>query len=200
MQRKRRTATLVISLLALMSMLVPLFMTLTSSGSTPATTTPGQARTGIQVDVTVDGELIESSGVLCGDQPAGAGRFIENPAGACALLEEHADQLMAEPATDCDAEPAGPEQALVRGAVDGRQIEVTFDRATPCGAQAWEDLAGLLGPGSATVDPGQSAGDSPAGDPSTDTAPDGTGDAPAETSGTVEPGAAVDSTPDSFGP
>ena len=53
--------------------------------------------------------------------------------------------LTVEPERACTLQYGGPEKAHVTGAVKGRTVDVTLDRADGCGIAAYEDLFASFG-------------------------------------------------------
>ena len=123
--------------------------TVTPGGPTSAPGGEGGTSLEILLDEAGTGEQVrwslecdpETGEVLGGDHPTATE--------ACALLADPAsiDAFTPTPAgTMCTEQWGGPQVAVVRGTVDGRDLgEVRFDRTNGCEISRWDALAVLLG-------------------------------------------------------
>lgn len=67
------------------------------------------------------------------------------PAEACRALRAHADALQPLPPDSiCTQIYGGPEEAEVRGTLDGEEINATFSRQNGCEIDRWDRLASVL--------------------------------------------------------
>lgn len=127
-----------------------------ASGTGPGPAEPGRdggGGRGVWAELSIEVDLGDGLGHIrratlrCGGGAALATGYLTGLAGpSCAELDARR-QLLASPGPEmCTQVYGGPEQASVRGELDGRVLEFSLGRSDGCGIAKWEALEALLGP------------------------------------------------------
>jgi hypothetical protein len=97
-----------------------------------------------------DAQEIDISGTItCGESPSGTGMFSANALQVCADLVARQgvfDQVSSSGDQVCAEVYGGPQEASIKGSIDGESVDVTVQRNNSCGIASWEALEWLLGP------------------------------------------------------
>lgn len=108
----------------------------------------------LTVDVTAEGQAIRSGTLTCAASGASGTGHLADPAAAqaaCTLLQGNQgsrNRLLngADPNQMCTQIYGGPEEARVRGQIDGRPVDTVVDRRNGCSIAEWDALVPLIGP------------------------------------------------------
>lgn len=108
----------------------------------------------LTVDVTAEGRAIRSGTLTCAASGASGTGHLADPAAAqaaCTLLQGNQgsrNRLLngADPNQMCTQIYGGPEEARVRGQIDGRPVDTVVDRRNGCSIAEWDALVPLIGP------------------------------------------------------
>lgn len=101
-----------------------------------------ETRLEISVQLGAEGETMEAE-LLC-PEGRGTGYLKESGEEACRVLEAEESALYPEPDRVCTQQYGGPEEATIRGVLDGEALEVRVTRTDGCGIADWDRLVGLL--------------------------------------------------------
>ena len=108
----------------------------------------------LTVDVAAEGGAIRSGTLTCAPSAASGTGHLADPAAAqaaCTLLRDNQGsrhRLLngADPNQMCTQIYGGPEEARVRGQIDGRPVDTVVDRRNGCSIAEWDALVPLIGP------------------------------------------------------
>jgi hypothetical protein len=128
----------------------------TTTTAPTTTTTIGEDPLSGEVSLTVRvvsaGDLLREATLTCGGDPTGTGHLADAAArAACELLRTNplvVSLLVSgrEPGMMCTQQYGGPEEATVKGTIDGRPVDASINRRDGCGIAEWNLLTPLLGP------------------------------------------------------